>query len=1420
MIKNLIHLSDIHIRNGDINYSRFNEYKNVFNNLFESINNYISNYKLKKDEYLIIITGDIFHNKNNIGNYGLMLYKILIENLTKIGLTIILEGNHDSIQHELNQPSLVTSTIGIDNLIILNESKSFIIDDIGFSYVNIRDTLDNFSNSGRKNILKPFPIINKPVKYKIALFHGTFANIKLYNGTNITSDSNPYPFEWIKDFDLALLGDIHLRQKNTYKKNLLWCYSGSLIQQNFGEDIIEHGYVIWNLEKKKIYDVNVLNNCGKINLKEENNKILFRKTNKFYDLDEYIYNNINLFPKNLEIKFLSSFNYDNFQNIMNKYNIKYNIINNNTNNFINNKKSYLFDNNNYNEINKENMITYFENHLEKTQYKILLDIFKDYDKLLFDIDNYPKELKDECFKKNKELSYYINICKLSEDYINTTCNFTIKYLEWNNLFCYTNNNIINFQNLLNSTFIISGKNGIGKSAIYDILTLALWGEITKKKQNEITSGIINYNSDIGSTNIEFYSNNELYKINRKFVKRKDNPLLIKITTELYKYENNNFILLKKDTASKEYIIKLIGNIETFLSSSMITQNIDFDILKMNFKDCTEIIDKATNIQYIYNLYSLFKNVLNKYKDFKKIIISKKNVFNELINTFNNNFSTEFISQHYNELDILNIKKKELNNKLNLLTVNIDKDIIFINYETMIEKLGEINIKSKEEYDKIIENFNELKFFFKNYNIDENEIMNLYSKYDKTLITDYDIIINKPCDLSILENEKKLLEKYKNFVNLYLDDNIDSLNNKLKYYKNEYDKYLIELNIINNKKPLYSDKPLFDYNDIIKNIHFLFNDIDLFLHYYNNNIKLNINDDIEIFDNITYNTILNNKIKQKILLNRIHDFNNKISIIDKNIKNYMKLLNNMNVISKPDITIKLKNSSSITKYITNIKDFNDINELLNYNNKNIEVVNNYNNKKDEINTISIKIKEYENELELFNNNHEYKYDPNCIYCCKRPWVIKISELKDKIKELNSKIYSIQNFIKINFKDINYIIKQYDNNIKIIDKYNLYNEWLSYCIYIENKKNLEINIQTYENYKSLLDNDNKNLNNLKNINDKFSNLCYNLFNKYTEYNNYIKYTEWFNKYTIINNNCIDIKNNIDNLNNHIDFFNNIKPRIDNYNKINNNYNLWYDAFNNLSIYNAYKYISFKKNIYNYELYLKYTNNIILQKNMLEKININKLINDLDNEINNKKTIITEYNTTKSINDTNLNSFNKLLEIENNINNIINIINIIIDKFKDYRKWLYNNIILNNIILNTNNFIQELCHNDTKMFELDYILTENKDIIHINWLIKNKDNFNNSQTISINQASGFQHFVISIALRLSLFNNKHCDQLFIDEGFTSCDKNNLSIVPMFLKNLLKIFNTIIIVSHIDLIQDSIDEKIEIKFNNNDKSSNIKFL
>jgi DNA repair exonuclease SbcCD ATPase subunit len=126
---------------------------------------------------------------------------------------------------------------------------------------------------------------------------------------------------------------------------------------------------------------------------------------------------------------------------------------------------------------------------------------------------------------------------------------------------------------------------------------------------------------------------------------------------------------------------------------------------------------------------------------------------------------------------------------------------------------------------------------------------------------------------------------------------------------------------------------------------------------------------------------------------------------------------------------------------------------------------------------------------------------------------------------------------------------------------------------------------------------------------------------------------------------------------------------------------------------------------------------------------------------------------------------------------------------------------------------------------MLNVSKDIIHINWLIADETDSvidNNTKLISITQCSGFQHFTISTALRMCLFlnkNNLYCNQLFIDEGFVSFDKFNLSIVPSFLKNLLSYFNSIIVVSHIDLIQDNIDDYVTINYNKNTSVSSIEY-
>jgi DNA repair exonuclease SbcCD ATPase subunit len=102
------------------------------------------------------------------------------------------------------------------------------------------------------------------------------------------------------------------------------------------------------------------------------------------------------------------------------------------------------------------------------------------------------------------------------------------------------------------------------------------------------------------------------------------------------------------------------------------------------------------------------------------------------------------------------------------------------------------------------------------------------------------------------------------------------------------------------------------------------------------------------------------------------------------------------------------------------------------------------------------------------------------------------------------------------------------------------------------------------------------------------------------------------------------------------------------------------------------------------------------------------------------------------------------------------------------------------------------------------------------------NDKKLTSISEASGFQHFAISLGLRMSLFSNKNeilCNQLLIDEGFVNFDKYNISIVPKFLKSLLCYFKSIILVSHIDLIEENIDEIVEIRYDKSASKSKMNY-
>jgi exonuclease SbcC len=1465
VLSHVFHLSDLHIRNGDNTYSRYEEYKEVFKETIISIKSQVIDLNLSFEDFIIVITGDIFHNKNVIGNYGLIIYRKFIQALSLIGRTYIISGNHDYDQSDINKPSLVySSTFAIPNVFVLNKSTSFIIDDIGVSFVSIDNTLDNYRNSGRIQDLPKFPDINGNVKYKLALFHGTFASAKLYNGKSIEEILNPYPLEWVGDFDYVLLGDIHKRQVFSYKNKTICGYAGSLIQQNFGEDIINHGYLIWDLYNKDIKKVNVYNKRGFINIKENDNTDILIRINSKYErrLEDYIYSNKDIFPKHIDIKSFSNINILNLNNILKKHSITYDIIDK-VDNFSNFIKAGLSDPSDpsdptglgksisymeepYDGINMNNdvLTEYFKPLLSKENLIFLNNIIKNKELLLLDSNNYPEELREETNRINKELSMIINTSlNANENTILAPKSvFKIKYLEWEGLLCYENKNWLNMNELDRKLFMVKGKNGTGKSAIYDILLLAIWGENTKK--NSLSSGVVNHNKNKGYTIVDIELNNkETYRIFRNYSKKNIGNKLLVSCSVIYRYINNDnkatLEIIKKDTACNNEIHRLFGDIDNFLSTSMITQSIDCDILKMDFKAILELIDKSFNIEYIYHLYNVFNKTINKYKGLHKYVESKKDVYVRLLKS---NSDDEELEKLKEESDILNNKicilKEEYENNTKLINgFSVDADTILkIDCDELENKIDYKKTVSESTYNNNKSRFAELEYILKG-----KDILNLSKQYDKSYddVSDsFDNIENKPCDLSIIEKERDYLKDYFDIFDndSYGCDNYIDIQENINILKRDYDISSDILRDLIAKKPNKAekiDKPIKARKNCLKEITSIFGDLECLENIINRNDKIHYTNSIlNDNDNDNENTILLSyenyatqlEYKERIE-NTIGEINGKIEDADILINKYFKDRENIAELSVPHESLetnKFNNSLEIIKEIEKI-DYNHITQFLKSNEK---LLNNYNSKCAVLKESEEEKEKYCDELNMLENNEDYQYDPDCIYCCKRNWVKRIKELQIIIKKYEEDIGNIK--LAIESKEYKELVETAERFNKDKDRYEILRELRDYLIYKERREEINNNIKkSLKNKKlyneSLIEN-NTILENINNYINRYHNKAIELWERLNAIKNYEKYKKWEESYTEALKKSEELNKELEKYKSILEYNKSIKPRIVSYRELLDRYNRWKDYDNKINIIYSKEYENIKDIIENYdniELYKKYTKIIPIHKRNIE---LKDIIVNSENDIRKKRDLLAEKIAILNYNTENLKNFNKLQQISINIENTLSLLDTIIVNFQDFRINLYDKIILNKLLINTNRMLKNISHSDTKPFELDYIINVSRDIIHINWLIKNTSISNSEkQIISIHQASGYQQFVISLALRLCLFGNKTtCKQLFIDEGFVSFDKYNLSIVPDFLKSLLSYFDSIIIVSHIDLIQETIDDDeciAEINYNKTTSISSITY-
>jgi len=245
MVKAIVHLADIHIRT----FRLHDEYKEVFKTVLQQLTEQLKDFK--KEELRIVIAGDLVHQKIIISNEQLILGTWLIKNLEHIAPVVIIAGNHDLLENNKDRVDSITPMVQFlpdANVNYFKESKCYLDDNIVWCVYSI------FEGNTKPNIDNARLEFGDDKTY-VGLFHGPLINAKTDIGYEIDHGAGLEIFEGC---DMVMCGDIHRRQNFNHNGTKI-AMPSSLIQQNFGENVSNHGYLIWDVENKDFTEHNVDN---------------------------------------------------------------------------------------------------------------------------------------------------------------------------------------------------------------------------------------------------------------------------------------------------------------------------------------------------------------------------------------------------------------------------------------------------------------------------------------------------------------------------------------------------------------------------------------------------------------------------------------------------------------------------------------------------------------------------------------------------------------------------------------------------------------------------------------------------------------------------------------------------------------------------------------------------------------------------------------------------------------------------------------------------------------------------------------------------------------------------------------------------------------------------------------------------------
>ena len=255
MIKKIIACSDIHIRN----LRRQDEYQVQLRKFIDECK------RIKEecwpDEIRIVVAGDILHNKLDISGEAYTIASWFLRKLDGIAKTIIIAGNHDmnmSNTGRMDPISAIFSMYSVSSGDVLKQTI-YLDRELGYESGCVADDnvvwclYSSFDNFARPNI-EEYRIKYSDATF-VGLFHGEIKSAKTDSGYVSENGRDAGFFDGI---DFGILGHIHKRQCIS-NNGVPLVYCGSLIQQDHGENISSHGFVVWDVEEQDYEEVDIPN---------------------------------------------------------------------------------------------------------------------------------------------------------------------------------------------------------------------------------------------------------------------------------------------------------------------------------------------------------------------------------------------------------------------------------------------------------------------------------------------------------------------------------------------------------------------------------------------------------------------------------------------------------------------------------------------------------------------------------------------------------------------------------------------------------------------------------------------------------------------------------------------------------------------------------------------------------------------------------------------------------------------------------------------------------------------------------------------------------------------------------------------------------------------------------------------------------